>query len=103
MYSISRRKRIIRLLKARPSLTPTQIANQLEASDIQLSPDEVITELEHIRKSLQNEDHHLAARPPECAKCGFTDFNKLLNNPSQCPDCRCPTIREVQLTIQPDE
>jgi hypothetical protein len=37
--------------------------------------------------------------PPECAHCGFADFDDPVNHPSRCPDCRSENLTEAVFKI----
>lgn len=62
-------------------VTPQDIVNTLDSDEV--DERDVIPHIEHIKES-----RDVMVLPPECRQCGFNNFNKLLNFPSQCPECR---------------
>jgi predicted Zn-ribbon and HTH transcriptional regulator len=58
-----------------------------------------LSHVEHIAESLDGTDEQLLVAPPECNKCGFTDFDDLINRPSRCPNCKAESIAEPSYTI----
>jgi len=101
MQARTRRQHITELLRNRPSIHPTAISDALDDVGIQLTVDEVIEEVEEIRKSL-NGDETLYIAPAECRSCGFDNWNNLVNIPSRCPnkDCRSEWIEEPYFKIE---
>lgn len=91
------RQRIKRILRYREGVSPTSVANSLEED---LSAPEVIDHIGHISKSLEQEDESVLVAPPECKECGFDGFDKLLNIPSKCPECRSTWIEEPRVLIK---
>lgn len=65
-----------------------------------LDSGEVLLHIEHLRRSMRNEEGALLVRPPECRSCGFNGFDELVNIPSQCPECQSEWIREPSFMIE---
>lgn len=97
----TRRQRIKRLLRDRPSARPTSISEALDDVGVTLSPEQVIDEITELKESL-DEDETLYVAPAECRECGFDEWDDLLNIPSRCPnkDCRSEWIDEPEFTIE---
>lgn len=76
--------------------TPEVISERLSSRESKISESEVINHIKHIRKSLRNENEDLMVRPPECLKCGYDNFDNLMNVPSKCPSNNCYSNRISQ-------
>lgn len=74
-------------------ITPTRIASYF---DEEVEPPEVYDHLEHIVETRDD----LLARPPECNNCGFNEFRKIVNLPSNCPECRSEWIEEPAFKVE---
>lgn len=74
----------------------TGLAEQIEDADAA----DVLEHIEHISRSLETVEEELLVSPPVCKDCGFDGFDKLLNIPSQCPDCRSGNIEEPLFKIR---
>jgi predicted Zn-ribbon and HTH transcriptional regulator len=90
----TRRERIVELLADRVA-TPSGLAAELDAT-----PAAVVTDLEHVARSLDPEEGDLLVAPPTCRDCGFDGFDDPLNRPSRCPECRSESIDEPDVTIR---
>lgn len=77
---------------------PQQIVIQLGDGDV--TENDVITHIRHIRKSLRNSEKTLEAKPPECRGCGYNNFDDVLNRPSRCPDCKSEWIQDPKFRIE---
>ena len=82
--------------------TPEVISDRLSSRENRISKSEVVNHIDHIRKSLRNEDKNLMVNPPSCVECGYDDFDDLLNVPSKCPanNCYSRRISEPRYIIQ---
>ena len=76
------RRRIAELLRETDA-TPSQIAEALD-----VHPRSVYSHLPHVSRSIEGGDERLLVAPPECADCGFSDFDDPLARPSRCPSCK---------------
>lgn len=90
------RQRIEDILRERPEIRPSDIRNALSNYKISLELNEIITEIEEIHKSI---DEDVLVEPPRCKDCGYDDYDNLANIPSSCPDCNSEWIREPRFTI----
>jgi predicted Zn-ribbon and HTH transcriptional regulator len=84
-------------------LTPTEISVKMSDEESSLSTKQVIEHIEHIRKSLkENDNKDLLALPPKCLDCGYSNFDNLVNIPTQCPesDCYSKRIAEPKFIIK---
>ncbi len=70
------------------------------SSEVGIPEKEVWGHLEHVRKTLNKKEHHLAVTPAECKKCGFV-FRKRerLSKPGKCPVCKSQAIHEPTFSI----
>jgi predicted Zn-ribbon and HTH transcriptional regulator len=90
----TRRERIVDLLSG-AAMTPSRLAAELDAT-----PEAVLSDLEHVARSLNSDEGELLVAPPACRDCGFDGFDDRLNRPSRCPDCRSEAITEPEVTIR---
>ncbi|WP_135663861.1 transcriptional regulator [Halorhabdus rudnickae] len=70
------------------------------AAEFALSTPTTLEHIEHIAASLEETDEQLLVAPPECADCGFTDFDDRLNVPSRCPDCHSEDVTPPAFRIE---
>lgn len=75
--------------------TPSQIADALD-----VHVDSVYAHVEHVSRSIEGNDERLLVAPPECADCGFSDFDDILSRPSKCPSCKSERIEEPVLRVE---
>jgi len=97
METKTTRQKIIQILHDRSSMKPTAIVDALGDQDIEVSPDEVVNEIDEISKSI---DRVIEVAPPVCRKCKFSNFDNLANIPSQCPECKSTYIEEPEFRIR---
>lgn len=88
------RQRIADYLRREPAAA-TNLAREF---DIRTAT--ALSHVEHIAQSLEPTDEQLLVAPPECPDCGFTDFDDLINRPSQCPECKAETVEEPRFVIE---
>jgi len=88
------RERIADRLREEP-LAAGAIANEF---DVRTAT--ALSHVEHIAQSLDQTEGELLVAPPECAECGFTDFDDLTNRPSRCPDCKAESVTEPAYRIE---
>ncbi|GGN86280.1 transcriptional regulator [Halomicroarcula sp. F13] len=69
------------------------------ANTFEIQTSTALTHVEHIAKSLDATDEQLLVAPPECERCGFTDFDDLTNRPSRCPECKSESVAEPAYRI----
>jgi hypothetical protein len=92
------RRRIISALMNR-ALSSKEIS-----VEVGISEKETYAHLEHIQKTMNKKDHHLAVTPAQCRKCGFI-FKKRqrLKKPGKCPACRSELIQGQLFSIRENE
>ena len=91
---MTRRQEIKELLMQRP-WTPKALAEYLGAP-----MDEIIEDLEHVRRSVQP-PLALGFQPPTCRDCGFLFKERSkMKTPSKCPKCRSESISEGKYFIR---
>jgi predicted Zn-ribbon and HTH transcriptional regulator len=88
------RQRIAEYLRETDA-TPSGIA---DAVDVHV--DSVYAHLGHVSRSVEGSDERLLVAPPECADCGFSDFEDPLARPSRCPSCKGERIQEPVLRVE---
>ncbi len=87
------RRRIADYLRNRDA-TPSQLADAL---DVHVRS--VYAHLPHVSRSVESGEEDFLVAPPECADCGFSDFDDLLTRPSRCPSCKSERIEEPVLRV----
>ena len=87
------RKEIVEFLQQEPA-TASELAVRYECR-----PKEIEEELEHIRKSIRNENLVLEIVPARCRKCGFNFSTDKLAKPGKCPQCKGTWIEEPEFRI----
>lgn len=70
------------------------------ANEFGIRSGEVLSHVEHLSKSLDPTDETLLVAPPTCQKCGFSNFDDLINRPSRCPECKSESVDEPVFTIE---
>jgi hypothetical protein len=88
------RQRIVEHLRERDA-TPSQIADALD-----VHVDSVYAHLEHVSRSVEGRGGRMLVAPPECADCGFSEFDDPLARPSKCPSCKSERIEEPVLRVE---
>lgn len=90
------RRRLADRLREEPA-TPSELA-----ADFDLTPDAVLSHLEHVARTIDGagDDEQLLVAPPACRRCGFDDYDDLLNRPSRCPACKSEAIEEPTVTVE---
>jgi transcriptional regulator len=78
--------------------------NTLSARDIsiylRIQEKDVSSHLEHIRKTLNKNNQHLAVIPAQCEKCGFVFIKRTrLTKPGKCPICHSSLINPQLFSI----
>ena len=97
---LSRREKIKKLLCFDGGITPSRISTELyHRFDITLSSGEVIEDISHISKSVENESNQMQVVPPKCKECEFDNFHSVLNIPSSCPNCNSNRVKEPKYRI----
>jgi len=86
------RQRIADFLREKPA------AASALAAEFDVTTGDVLTHLEHISESLDDEE--LLVAVPECRECGFDGFDDLLNVPSRCPECKSEDVEEPAFSIE---
>jgi len=88
------RERIAERLREE-TLTPGALAREFD-----VGPDDALSHVEHVARSLGNTDEALLVAPPACRDCGFDGFDELANRPSRCPECRSENVDEPAFRIE---
>lgn len=78
--------------------TPSSICEYYTSED-SITKKDVLKHIEHIRKTLRNEDKKLVVIPPECKSCGFNEYDNKVNIPSRCPNCKSERTTEPVFAI----
>jgi len=87
------RQRIADALRESPA-TASDIAGEFS-----LPTPTVYTHLEHVSRSVDDEEEFLVS-PPACRDCGFDGFDDPVNEPSRCPECKSERIEEPAFVIR---
>ena len=90
------RERIADRLR-RGTATPRALAIEFETT-----PDDTVTHVRHLARSLDPTDEQLLVAPPECRDCGFDRFDDPANRPSRCPECKSESIKDPEFRIEPE-
>jgi predicted Zn-ribbon and HTH transcriptional regulator len=78
---MTRREEIIELLQEE-EMTSEQLAYRFKTKKRS-----ILSDLTHIKKSLQTKNQYLAVKMPRCNHCGY-EFNlTTVKEPSTCPKC----------------
>lgn len=88
------RRRLADQLRESPA-TPSELAAEFD-----LTPDAVLSHLEHVARSVESDGGRLLVAPPACRDCGFDDFDDLLNRPSRCPSCKSESVTEPTVAVE---
>ncbi|MBP1922506.1 putative Zn-ribbon and HTH transcriptional regulator [Halorubrum alkaliphilum] len=87
------RQRIAEVLRESPA-TASEIAG-----DLALPTPTVYTHLEHVSRSVGDDEEFLVS-PPACRDCDFDGFDDPVNEPSRCPKCKSERIEEPAFVIR---
>lgn len=62
----------------------------------------IVTDLEHIVKTLKHSEKKLLRVPPECLDCRyvFSPKRKRLNDPRRCPECRSEWLKPQLFKVE---
>jgi predicted Zn-ribbon and HTH transcriptional regulator len=83
------------LLRGGPARTARELSEELGVSEREIAP-----HLEHLERSLKNEDEHLVVEPPGCVACGFVFRERhRLTRPGKCPRCRATRVSPPRFRI----
>lgn len=83
---MTRREDIIEILK-KEDMTSQQLAHLFRTTK-----KTILLDLNHIKKSLKNQNGELAMRMPVCRECGFQFKLTSMKEPSKCPHCNSTWI-----------
>jgi release factor glutamine methyltransferase len=91
---MTRREEIIQLLQE-TEMTSLELAHHFKTTQRT-----ILSDLEHIRKSLRRKNEELLVKMPVCNHCGFTFKLTSVKEPSKCPNCNSewidpPTYRVI--------
>lgn len=79
-----------------------QTAREL-SSLLSITERDVVSHLEHLRRSLQQQGARLKVEPAECQACEFRfERRKRLGRPGACPRCRSTWIAPPAFWIETD-
>lgn len=95
--ALTERQQIIALLESAPE--PVSVRDISKQAG--LSEKEIIRHLEHIRRTLQQQNARLHCIPASCRACGFA-FTKRqgVKKPSRCPICRSEYLQPPLFSIE---
>jgi len=95
MTDSTRRERLAETLVDRPA-TASELAAELDTPAATVYQD-----LKHVARSVRYDDaREFLVAPPECANCGFSNYDDPVNYPSRCPECRGESIEEAVFKIE---
>ncbi|MBU7014777.1 MAG: methyltransferase [Theionarchaea archaeon] len=91
---MTRREEIVQLLQD-AEMTSLELAHHFK-----IPKKTVLSDLQHISRSLRNRNGDLTVKMPVCNHCGFTFKLTVIKEPSKCPNCNSewidpPTYRVV--------
>ena len=91
---MTRREDIIELLR-REEMTSQQLAHSF-----QTKKKAILSDLNHIRKTMRTKNWELVMKMPVCNQCGFIFSFDSIREPSKCPHCHStwispPTYRVI--------
>jgi predicted Zn-ribbon and HTH transcriptional regulator len=72
--------------------TPREISQHLGISE-----EDVFDYMKGVKKTT---DRTLLVKPPECNNCNFSEFDKILNNPSKCPECTSESLTPPEFMLE---
>ncbi|MFB6102788.1 MAG: transcriptional regulator [Haloplanus sp.] len=87
------RERIAASLREAPA-TPSDLSTQ-----VGVPRSAVYDHIRHVAQSV-DDDEQLLVAPPTCQDCGFDRFDDLINDPSNCPECRSENVAEPAFRIE---
>jgi predicted Zn-ribbon and HTH transcriptional regulator len=72
------------------------------SQELGVSEREVLRHLQHLERSLKDDQARLVVEPPACLACGFV-FRKRerLDRPSRCPVCRSERLSSARFRVAP--
>jgi predicted Zn-ribbon and HTH transcriptional regulator len=88
------RKDLIGMLQGKPA-SLHELAGRLE-----MRPQELEDDLQHLIRSLKNRSWHAIITPATCRKCGFVFHRDKLHKPGKCPRCHGTWISEPLISIE---
>ncbi len=92
---LTRREKIKRILQEDRFTDIDELVMEFDIYDKKL----LITDLQHIERSLKRLPQKLIMKPAQCQECGFTFENKRIKYPSKCPKCKGQRILSPQFKI----
>ncbi len=81
-------------------LRETPLSASALAREFEVETGTALTHVRHVARSLETTDEQLLVAPPECADCGFDDFDDPANRPSRCPECASEDVADPTFTIE---
>lgn len=87
------RKKLLDLLLQQP-MSVRDIAELME-TPIR----DIVSDIEHLSKSLKRTEFRLVIEPAECLKCSFTFHEGKFTKPGKCPRCHGTWIRDPVLRV----
>jgi len=89
----------------REQLADTLVDHQATASELAAELDSSVStiyqDLKHVARSMRyKENSQFLVAPPECANCGFSNYDDPVNYPSRCPECHSESIEEAVFKIE---
>ncbi|MEF8776665.1 MAG: transcriptional regulator [Haloarculaceae archaeon] len=77
------------------ALSPADIAREFD-----VRAETALDHVDHLARSLAESEDELMVAPPECRECGFDGFDRLVNRPSRCPECKSEDVRDPVFTVE---
>jgi predicted Zn-ribbon and HTH transcriptional regulator len=91
------RQQLHALLRSESSRTARELSEELGIRER-----EIAQHLEHLERSLKNEDERLVVEPSTCAGCGFVFRERQrLTRPGKCPRCRATRVLPPRFRVAP--
>jgi predicted Zn-ribbon and HTH transcriptional regulator len=83
------------LLRHGPARTALELAQEIGVRER-----EIALHLEHLERSLKNENERLVVEVPTCVACGFVFHGRhRLTRPGKCPRCRATRVLPPRFRI----
>lgn len=88
----------------RKDLIPLLLENPMTVRDIARvtgeAPGDIVSDLEHLLKSLKHTEYEAVVTPARCRKCGFQFGLEKMSKPSKCPECHGTWLIEPRVAVE---
>ena len=88
----------------RKDLIPWLLNNPMSVAQIAKAvgekPQQIVTDLEHLFRSLKHTEYRPVIQPAKCRDCGFEFSDTKVTKPSKCPKCRSRWIIEPLISMR---